>query len=1080
MKRQGAPDQCVALMFDTIQKMKHFIRTVFGDSAQSYSSTTDMKFHGILQGNGAGPTIWALVSTPLLDRLRVKQCGVAIVLMDGSKLQIPAFAFVDDVDLIQELQDPGNVSEAQHAINEWADALRATGGALVPEKCKWMGVKPVWSNNKWTIDKKSLMSSKLFLENDEGDKEEILQCEATSGQLALGISFSPIGETKDEIKRLKDKINNWTEYVRTGHLTRNEAWHCLQTTVMKTIEYSLPASVLAQAEYDSLMSLLLKTGLSKAGICRNISRAVAFASISHQGLGIKNPFWTQGICKLIVLLDQGQQITQQLIDVSWARMVQETGLGSNFWHFPYQRMHKLLTKGWVMSIWEFLSTSESIKVTRRDNLMNRTPRFKGDRYIMQAILEQTNITGDELRMINYCRIYLQVELISDIATADGKFIRQDVWVGKRVLEQGNTNTFEWAKQPRPSEKIWQLWRNTLQMAFRLSSNGKFDIPVPPIEVTPDWRWVYHNDTQRLYHKVADGFSEYLVYRDSRTRSSRRLPFRASGGVVQTMPEDIIAVSTYRNGINIMIDGFGSYTKEESIPMNINNYIRLTQQGQNAEILDALVNNKLMIVSDGSEKNFNGAAAWIVTSEKLFEEDTYIQGHIKVPKCRCDSYRAECFGLYGGIWSLTQLLKSLDPTRRARRYEVEIGCDNISAISKCLDTSKYPIIGSNESDFDIINAVRHILPEGIIIKWRHVKGHQEGPDLDIWGQLNNMADQWAGEHRRNENEVTPRSDIHLPGEKWQLTVNERKLYKNIRTSIYNEISYATVTPYWIRKNRLSEEGASLVNWEALGDAMQEAPQQQRRWITKRAARECGANAVLFQRKAKDHDRCPFCQQSETVAHVIMCKDTRAQAQWDFSLREFKTWLEQQQTDPVIVLRLINGLAKWRSQEQVVMLAGDDELTRQQNIVGWNGVIEGCFHASWAVAQQSYFSTSNSRRSGHKWQVAVCRRIWMIPWSMWHHRNSAEHANDIQQETERIDKEIHLEMEIGSSNNAAIDQLFGAIQSLDELKSRTLAYKKAWLRNVQALRSRIKRRGMTDNILRGMRNSMRQFLRNHNNQ
>jgi hypothetical protein len=50
-------------MFTTIQEMKHFIRTTYGDSDASYQSTEEMKFHGNLQGNGAGPTIWALVTS---------------------------------------------------------------------------------------------------------------------------------------------------------------------------------------------------------------------------------------------------------------------------------------------------------------------------------------------------------------------------------------------------------------------------------------------------------------------------------------------------------------------------------------------------------------------------------------------------------------------------------------------------------------------------------------------------------------------------------------------------------------------------------------------------------------------------------------------------------------------------------------------------------------------------------------------------------------------------------------------------------------------------------------------------------
>ena len=79
-------------------------------------------------------------------------------------------------------------------------------------------------------------------------------------------------------------------------------------------------------------------------------------------------------------------------------------------------------------------------------------------------------------------------------------------------------------------------------------------------------------------------------------------------------------------------------------------------------------------------------------------------------------------------------------------------------------------------------------------------------------------------------------------------------------------------------------------------MRQSSTSQRQWITKRAARDCGANAVLFKRKTKDTDLCPLCQQTESVMHVVLCKDERAQTQWDLWLHEFRVWLERQQTSP----------------------------------------------------------------------------------------------------------------------------------------------------------------------------------------
>lgn len=64
-KRIGFPDAPVHSMFETIQNMQHHVRTSYGDSESHMDcSGNTKKYQGVLQGNGASPTTWALVSTP--------------------------------------------------------------------------------------------------------------------------------------------------------------------------------------------------------------------------------------------------------------------------------------------------------------------------------------------------------------------------------------------------------------------------------------------------------------------------------------------------------------------------------------------------------------------------------------------------------------------------------------------------------------------------------------------------------------------------------------------------------------------------------------------------------------------------------------------------------------------------------------------------------------------------------------------------------------------------------------------------------------------------------------------------------
>ena len=71
MQRVGAPVEPIICMFTSIQNLQHRIRTVFGDSEVGFSGALYVvPIQGVGQGNGAGPQIWAVVSTPVLNMLR--------------------------------------------------------------------------------------------------------------------------------------------------------------------------------------------------------------------------------------------------------------------------------------------------------------------------------------------------------------------------------------------------------------------------------------------------------------------------------------------------------------------------------------------------------------------------------------------------------------------------------------------------------------------------------------------------------------------------------------------------------------------------------------------------------------------------------------------------------------------------------------------------------------------------------------------------------------------------------------------------------------------------------------------------
>jgi hypothetical protein len=116
MRRVGVPKQTCMMMFGTLAKVQHYIRTTYGDSTTAYSCI-EIPFQGIYQGNGAGPGIWLLVSIPIINMLKSAGFGFKVrTVLSGDKFSFVCYTFVDNSDVVHSSAKPSASSSPWTAI----------------------------------------------------------------------------------------------------------------------------------------------------------------------------------------------------------------------------------------------------------------------------------------------------------------------------------------------------------------------------------------------------------------------------------------------------------------------------------------------------------------------------------------------------------------------------------------------------------------------------------------------------------------------------------------------------------------------------------------------------------------------------------------------------------------------------------------------------------------------------------------------------------------------------------------------------------------------------------------------------
>jgi hypothetical protein len=184
LQRVGVCPKTCFIMLGTLQQMKHHIKTAYGISHNSYGCV-QTPLQGVLQGNGAGPAIWMLISMiPLINMLHTQGFGFKSTnILSGEEYQFTCYTYVvDNTDLIHTGDantTPQTVfDEMQNMLNHWEEGgLQATGGALVPKNIYWYGIHFHWDpvNYTWHYKTMAKLPRQLRLKNHR-QEWETLKC----------------------------------------------------------------------------------------------------------------------------------------------------------------------------------------------------------------------------------------------------------------------------------------------------------------------------------------------------------------------------------------------------------------------------------------------------------------------------------------------------------------------------------------------------------------------------------------------------------------------------------------------------------------------------------------------------------------------------------------------------------------------------------------------------------------------------------------------------------------------------------------------------------------------------------------
>ena len=315
------------------------------------------------------------------------------------------------------------------------------------------------------------------------------------------------------------------------------------------------------------MAPILQGGLSKAGICRQMARALVHGPKQYKGLNLHNLYTTQGLVQIQAILNhywRGSD-TGTLIKTSMEYIKMEVGMTGSLFQSDFNLFGHLAEDSLVKHVWEFM-TEKGIEV--RDDVGEFELLKEKDAPITLYFCNVFNhglITAGEWKRANLCRKYLRVVTTAEIATGDGKYVTNAAMQGNRKATP--TRQLPWFEQGKPNTKDWNTWRKVLTKSL-CGDDRKLWISLgrwkhkAKQSIQETWDWLWDETDKVLYQRRGETWRRYqLSIRRRQLRSS--VAFQYYTVVTQPAGWKRFKLTTVRHKSRLIyMEGFTSTTAEE--------------------------------------------------------------------------------------------------------------------------------------------------------------------------------------------------------------------------------------------------------------------------------------------------------------------------------------------------------------------------------------------------------------------------------------------------------------------------------------------------------------------------------------
>jgi hypothetical protein len=892
--------------------MKYKIKTALGPSERSYSHSEDTPIFGTGQGSCASPSLWLHISCFLMDILDSHSFGfTATSVTKDTVVKVNNQGFVDDTSIMTNGGQTTDelLGRLQSDAQTWSNLLYSSGGLLELPKCLYYIADYSFDSTGNPSPFTPQHDTLRLCTNSSSESTPIKLLNPSDSHKTLGCFRSLTGSEDDQYKILLEKSNDWAAKLRSRYLSRQEAWMVYHNYYLPQVMYSMNTTNFSQVQCDAIQSPVVQAILPLLGFNRHTSRSLVFGPSEYGGIGLTNLYTELYSTRIETIITHTRMETSELgklfrINLELIQLLSGTSI-------PYLQSSSpinYIQKNWFSGLHLFLIKHE-LQIDIK-SLWIPYPQRQNDKVIMDLIHPEEN---SRIQVINNWRVYFQVNLLSDIVTADGtkickEYLTHPTQDSIPCHPERKTN-LQWPRQGKPSQRSFPYWKFHILNLANSDQQGKLRKHLghwnPVISNDNSWQYYYH-PTGGLFFQDTQKFRVYEP--TSRHRSST--DYQRTSTLLDILPNGSIPISIRSNSHTIRIPNPTCQTPVASVsppPRDFNSYLdsldtwaqRLLSMWWSVDLPELVPflqhEQTIIIVSDGGCKPPKGSYGGVIGCTSKTQKAT-IEGFVKGGYTPLTSFRCEAYGMLSSLLFFKHLCRFF--RIRGLQRQITYFCDGQSLLNR-ISNNRYKTLSNKDvlkEDFDlelqILHEIKDIENIGFKLSIHFVRGHQKISDESTPSAVfNQAADTLASRNLHAHNTWLP-FDL-LPTMKVIITYNKVLITGSIKKVIRNMVLFPGL---YNDTQKQMPSAASLVKniwWDIPRKTLLRFSRSDRFRIIK-------FNYGLLYTKSMEHKldpnvspTCPHCQtQPESVNHVLQCNHYQSQRQnfLDNLLKQMKSTLK----------------------------------------------------------------------------------------------------------------------------------------------------------------------------------------------